>query len=87
MGARESPAGSDGVLVDTGVQVLGERDDFLPGAVFFDLRSGYQRGVAACIERRDYFIQRGGIRRYGLAYLADQRPTGRVDSSRPLELK
>src|ERR1700686_2742092 len=70
MPSRERPAGSNRVLVDLGIQMLGQRDDLMPCAVFFDLGAGDERWPPARIERPNYLVERCNIRRNRLGYLA-----------------
>ena len=70
MGSRESPAGSNRLLINVGIEMLGKSDDVVPSAVFFDLRTRDDGGVAARIESANKFVQRSRIGRCARAYFA-----------------
>lgn len=70
--SREGPTRRDRLLINIGIEVLGECDDVVPSPVFFNLRTGDDGRVAAQIERTNHFVQRRGIRQHSVIYFASR---------------
>ena len=75
------------MLVNVGVEMLGEGDDVIPSAVFFNLGAYDESRVATGIERADHFVEGCGIRLNDLRDFAQRSGFGIRESSRPWEWK